>query len=102
MAARVAPQLRMRTRALRRRVSEEEMEQLLEQEILRIGAGAFGSFSQSYELPEGVSGENIKGSYTGGVLRVTVVRFTLAVWRRGADLLWPVCVVFAATTRGGC
>jgi len=40
--------------------------------MLRIGAGRFGRFSETYKLPKNVDTEKIQATYQGGVLRVTI------------------------------
>jgi len=46
-----------------------------EQLLLRVGAGRFGSFSESFQVPEDVDVQNISGGYERGVLRVVLPKF---------------------------
>ena len=43
-----------------------------DQALLRMGAGRYGKFAETYQLPPGVDVDNIKATYQGGVLRAII------------------------------
>jgi HSP20 family molecular chaperone IbpA len=53
-------------------IREKIPPQLLQSKILQMGSGRFGSFSESYRLPDSANFNAVNASYEKGVLRITI------------------------------